>query len=340
VGTALQKAAYGNFRNTLYQRLQAEAARLPGVESAALASWFPLGFEGGDSAGVKVPGYTPAPGESMSTFTSLVSPQYFSTLKIPIVSGREFNLDDDTKQKPVAVINEAFAKKYFAGRDPIGLTFNMWRGDLRIVGLVPTGKYYELNEPAAPYFYLCTQQFGTRDLSLAVRTSGDPGRLARAVEQLGVSLNPYGRPHAAMTFDEFIGAAFTIPRVAATLLALLGALALLLAMLGIYAVISQGVGQRIRELGVRLALGAQPRDLRGLILGQGLRLAAIGVVLGALAAVGVSRLLSSLLVGISAADLVTWLLVPLLLLIAAIAACWLPARRASRVDPMVALRSE
>jgi len=323
-----------------YRKLLAEAAQLPGVEAVGLASWFPLGFEGGDGAGVKVPGYVPAAGENMGTGVAVVSPGYFDTLRIPVRHGRDFNARDDSSQPLVAVVNEEFARRYFAGRDPVGLTFNFWRGDTRIVGIVPTGKYNELRETPQPFFYLCAWQIDNRNLGVAVRSSADPRQVAQPVEGLARSLRADATPTASMTYETFVGAAFTIPRVAATLLAVLGALALGLAVMGIYAVMSQSVGQRVRELGVRVALGAQPRDVRGLILGQGLKLAMLGMGIGALAGIGVSRVMSGLLVGISAADGWTWLVVPPLMLAAVIAACWLPARRAARVDPMEALRNE
>jgi ABC-type lipoprotein release transport system permease subunit len=222
----------------------------------------------------------------------------------------------------------------------VGRTFNFWRGDARIIGVVPTGKYRELRETPEPFFYLCAWQIDNRNLGLVVRTGADPRQLAQPVQRVARSLRADATPTAFMTFEAFVAAAFTIPRVAATLLVVLGMLALCLAVMGIYAVMSQSVGQRIRELGVRLALGAQSRDVRGLILGQGLKLAVLGMTIGALAGIGVNRVLSGLLVGISATDGWTWLIVPPLMLAAAFAACWLPARRASRVDPMEALRSE
>ena len=338
-GFQLPTGTDGSVRQ-FYRRLQAGAENLPGATSTALADWFPLGFEGGSSSSIRAPGYTPAPGEAVDAGVAIVSPHYFKTRGIGLRAGREFAEADDEKAQPVAVINEAFARKFFAGRDPVGLTFNCGRGDLRIVGVAQTGKYQSLSEPEQSFCYLSTGQFLARNLTLAVRTAGSPRQLALPIEKLAVSLDPRGRPHAAMPFEDYIGAAFTIPRVAATLLTVLGVLALFLAVLGIYAVIFQSVGQRTRELGVRLALGAQPRDIRWLILRQGLVLAGLGLSLGAVAGLAVARLLASLLVGTSSADLVTWLLVPSLLFGAALAACWLPACRAARVDPMVALRQE
>ncbi len=325
---------------SFYQRLRREAARLPGVETVGLSSWFPLGFEGGSSSDMKVPGYVPTPGESMNAGVSTVSPGYFDTLRIPMLAGRDFTDADDLESPVVGVVNEAFARKYLAGRDPVGLTFNFWLGDVRIIGVVKTGKYSSLNEPAWPFVYVSAGQTDARDLGLAVRTTGNPRQIAGEIERLAVSIDPNASPHAAMTYEDYVAAAFTLPRVAATLLSVLGGLALLLAVMGIYAVISHGASQRTREFGVRLALGAQPAAMMRLILRQGLGLALAGLGLGVVAGIGASRALAGLLVGVTAADTVTWILVPVVLLGAAFAACWLPARRAARIDLMKALRDE
>jgi len=157
---------------------------------------------------------------------------------------------------------------------------------------------------------------------------------------MAVAIHPLAAPTAAMTYEDYVAAAFTTPRLAATLLSLLGALALSLAILGLYAVMSQNVGQRVREMGIRLALGAQPSQLRGLVVQQGLRLTVVGLLLGGVCGWAMSRLLAGLLVGVSTTDFLTWSLVPLLLVTAALVTCWVPARRASRVNPMVALRTE
>jgi ABC-type antimicrobial peptide transport system permease subunit len=205
---------------------------------------------------------------------------------------------------------------------------------------VKTGRYRTLNEADQPYFYLSTWQHTVRTLTLALRTSGDPKALAQPVERLAVSLHPLAAPMAAMSYEEYVAAAFTTPRLAATLLSLLGTLALALAVLGLYAVMAQNVGQRTREMGIRLALGAQPFELRRLIFRHGLWLTGGGLVVGGLTGILISRLLAGLLVGISAGDMGTWIFVPMLLLVTAVVTCWFPARRASRVDPTVALRAE
>jgi len=323
-----------------YHRLRAEAARLPGVEVSALADWLPLGFEGGSGSRLEIPGYQPAPGESMSVDHSTVSPDYFAALRIPVLAGREFAEQDDADAPPVVIVNEAFVRRYLPGRNALGLEIGVWDRQARIVGVVRTGKYRALNEPARPYFYLCQTQIPDRDLTLILRTRGDVTALAGVVDRLAAAIDPAVRPFAAMAYQDYIGAAFTVPRIAATLLSALGLLALLLATLGTYAVLANSVNDRARELGVRLALGAQRTDIIHLVLRHGLSLALLGLGIGAVAGVAASRALARLLIGIGPGDLLTWFTVPLLLLGCAGLACLLPALRASRLDPIQTLRAE
>lgn len=330
----------GEWINGLYRHLREEAARLPGVESAALVDWLPLGFEDGSFARVDIPGYLQQPGESMATRTGMVSPGFFETLQIPLLAGRDFREGDEREPTPVAVVNQAFADRFFAGRDPLGLTFRFRGSDARIIGVVKTGKYRALNETPHPYAYLLAETVGHRNLTLAVRTRGEPAGMARSLEQLAVSLDPRLAPFAALSYETYMGAALAIPRMAAVLLTALGVIALGLAALGTYAVVAQNAQQRQREMGVRLALGAQPRDLLRLVLNQGLTLAALGIGLGVLGGIAAARALTGVLVGVQATDLLAWLGPPLLMILVTVAACWSPARRAARTDPMVALRSE
>lgn len=323
-----------------YQRLRQEAASLPGTESVALADWLPLGFEGGSSSRVEVEGYQPAVGEAVEAGVSLVSPGYFETLRIPVLSGRGFRENDDRQAPMALVINDVFAQRYFGKQDPLGRKVRCWGRDLQVIGVVKSGPYLQLREPPRPYVFLGQLQFTDRDLTVLMRVRGEPKAALAALERLSVSLDPSMRPFAAMSYVDYVGAAFTIPRIAATLLTILGLLALALAVLGIYAVMTQSVGQRRREMGVRTALGATRADLVRLVLREGLRLALVGLGFGLLAGAATGQAVSSLLVGIGAADVVTWMAVPLLLIAAAAAACGLPAWRAARIHPMAVLRSE
>ncbi len=326
--------------NDLFRRLREEAARLPGVESAALVDWLPLGFEDGSGASVGIPGYTPQPGESMGSRMGFVSPGFFETLQIPLLAGRDFREGDARESTRLVVVNQAFADRFFAGRDPVGLTFRVWGGDARIIGVVKTGKYRALNEAPYPYVYALAETIGHRTLSLVVRTQGEGSISARSLEQLAVSIDPRLSPFAVLRYETYMAAAFAIPRMAAVLLTALGVIALGLAALGTYAVVAQNAQQRRREMGVRLALGAEPRDILRLILNQGLVLAGMGIALGATAGIAVAGTLAGVLVGVTSKDLLAWMVPPLLLVVVTLVACWSPARRAARTDPMEALRNE
>jgi ABC-type antimicrobial peptide transport system permease subunit len=240
----------------------------------------------------------------------------------------------------VAVINQFLADRYFAGRDPVGLKVRLWGDEWTIAGVARTGKYRALNEPARAFIYVPLHQVASRSGGVVVRTIGDARGIARSVERVAVAIDPLLKPVAALTMTDYTAAAFAIPRVAATLLTALGMVALLLAALGIYGVIAYTVNQRRREIGMRMALGAQRFDVLRLFVGQGMKLAGVGVFVGLAGTLAASQVLSSLLIGVGARDPLTYLAVAALLAAVALLACWLPARRAARLDPMEALRNE
>jgi predicted permease len=325
---------------SFFRHLQTQIKDIPGVESAALSSYIPLGIEGIDFCNVKVPGYTPAPGENVNAGIEVVSPGYFKTLKMQLVSGREFSETDDERMPLVVIVNEAFSNKYYPSRDCVGLKFDTGDGEARIIGVARTAKYRSLGEPPLPYVYLCAWQRNTRNMTLAVRVTRDSGPVNHAITQLAVALDPDCPPHASMSCEAYVGSAFTVPRVAVTLLSFLGLLAGLLATMGMYAVVSHNITQRLREFAVRMALGAQTRNIFWLGMRQGLGLTAAGLGIGAAAGLAVTRLLASVLVGVSGADLVIWLSVPCILICTILAACCFPARQALLSDLPKTLRSE
>ncbi|MEW6157340.1 MAG: ABC transporter permease [Verrucomicrobiota bacterium] len=340
-GFRLPPVGYDDDRTReVYARLRRELAALPGVESVALADWLPLGFEGGSSARFNVDGYQPAPGESMTAGTSTVSPGYFKTLRVPILAGREFQETDVWNSQRVAVINELLATKYFAGRNPLGLKIRFWESEWLIVGVAKNGKYRSLNEPQQAYIYVAEPQVGDRSLVAIVRTKGDPIGIGAPLERTAMRIDPHLKPVAALTMENYTAAAFAVPRLAAFLLGGLGFTAALLAALGIYGVMAYTVNQRTREIGIRMALGAQAGDVLAHFLKEGLKLTSFGLAAGAVGAFAVAQLLVSVLVGVRASDPLTYALVALGLAAVALLACYLPAKRATHIDPMVALRYE
>jgi predicted permease len=324
-----------------YRELRRRLAALPGVSDAALASWFPLGLAGCKGSGVFVEGYLPPPGVDANYEFAIVSPRYFATLRIPLVAGREFTDADDLGSDRVAIVNEAFARLFWPGEDAVGRRFRTrgeWR---RIVGVTPTGKYNRLDEPPWPFYYLPDQQgVPDLDLSLAVRTAGDPNALAGAVRDVVRGLDPRVDPLRTLPLRSWVESVFFPQRMASGLLLLLGVVSLALAALGVYGVMAYAVAQRTQEFGVRRALGATGRDVFWLVLRQALVLTAVGVTIGVVLSLALTRLVASFLSGVSPFDPATYAAVPVFLAIVAALASGLPARRATRVDPIVALRYE
>ncbi|MFN0066861.1 MAG: ADOP family duplicated permease, partial [Limisphaerales bacterium] len=322
------------------RELRLELLTQPEVESVAFSETLPLGFEGGPGGDVTVPGETLRPGENRQAYLNKVSPGYFATMRTSLVAGREFREDDDPKAPTRIILNETAAQRVFPGRDPLGLKVNMWGRECEVIGVAAAGKYRTLSETPKLYVWVAQAQWGETDMVAIIRTRGPApaaiGLLTAAVKKI----SPEVKTFTTGTLENYISPAFLLPRTAATLLTALGFVALLLALLGIYGVMSFQVNRRRRELGIRMALGAQRGDVMKLVLRHGARLTALGLVLGLAGAWGVTRVLGSFLVNVSAGDPLTFAATTLLLAAAAAGACWLPARRAAATDPMVALGSE
>jgi putative ABC transport system permease protein len=339
----------------LYQRLNEGLERLPGVQGFALGNPLPfVGWMGGTldfTLGDRSP---PPPGATWRLFWHMVSPSYFGTLGIPLVKGRAFDRTDTADSPRVAIINESFARRHFPGSDPIGrhvLAYNQF--DWRIVGVVadtrgttcpPTGCYglaATLEEPPEPSLYSSLGQTccGSFELDVVVRHPS-PASLAAPLRALVRDIDPSLAVHEVRTIEDAIAGSLAQRRLNTWLLSAWAGLALLLAALGIYGVLAYGVARRTRELAIRSALGAQARELLALVVGQGLRLALVGVAIGLVGALALTRVLQSQLYGVSATDPATFVVLALLVLGAATIASYLPARRATRVDPMIALREE
>jgi putative ABC transport system permease protein len=318
---------------------------ISGVENAAASLYAPLsGFKGEASVSTQV---VPEGVQSPSTEFNRSTPGYFQTLGIPLVAGRDFNSADTASSPRVYIVNQAFAQKFFGNASPIGK--RIWSGrDAKknpmwgeIVGEV--ANFHEQNAKDAPdpeFFTPYDDAKQSGGISLVVRSKTDPLVLVSTIRQRIWSIDSAQPLDNVKSMDQLVSESNAQPRFQTFLLALFGSLGLVLALVGIYGVISYTVTQRTHEIGIRMALGAEPAQVMRLILAHGLRLALIGVAIGVAASLGLTRLMSSLLFGVSATDPLTFAGVAILLTIIAVAACYIPARRAMRVDPMVALRYE
>ncbi|HEV2913008.1 MAG TPA: ABC transporter permease [Pyrinomonadaceae bacterium] len=328
-----------------HQQLLARIEALPGVAGVASVNWLPL--EGGPVDLLRVEGQPPPPpGEVPKTTTHVVSPNYFRTMGIALVKGRYFTDNDNQSSPRVLVINGALAERLFANQDPIGRRVILEGGDERpfeIVGVVDDERVGELDEEAAAavVYHPFLQEPWTK-LNLVVRTAGDPTSIVNAVRGEVHAIDPDLALYSVATMEQLIAErpSTFLRRYPALLMALFAAIALILAAIGIYGVISYSVNQRTHEIGVRMALGAQAGDVLRLIIGQGMVLILFGVAGGVAAALALTRLMRSLLFSVSATDPLTFILVTALLVLVALLACYIPARRATKVDPMTALRYE
>jgi predicted permease len=319
----------------LIERLSARVAALPGVEAVSFAAIVAFSDIPWISPAT-IEGYQPQPNERLAFDYNFVGPNYFQTVGASILRGREFTAQDAAGAPRVFIVNEATARRYWPGQEVVGKRIN--RGE--VVGVVRNSKEKGLTKDARPAIYAPLLQSYTPDLTLHVRTATPSQTLLAAVRREVRTLDPSLPVYNLGTLAQQKDGSLYAERLAATLLTLFGILALSLAAVGIYGVLSYAVTERTREMGVRLALGARPRDLLGLVVGQGLTLTLIGLVIGLGASFALTRLIAKLLYGVSATDPLTFVVIPLLLTFVALVACWVPARRATRVDPLVALKYE
>ena len=323
------------FQDTLLDRVRA----LPGVESAAFARLVPLSYVSSFEAPIAVDGYTPPPNESPVVQYNEVGPDFFATLGLPLASGREFTRADDDKAAPVAIINETMAARFWNSRVPLGDRVQVKGRPYTIVGIAKDAKYDSVRENPRPFFYLATRQAGRRGSVLFVRTTLGPEVMSPALAREVHNLDPNLAPYEVITMQEQLERSTSSQMVAVTLVAVLGGLALLLAAIGLYGVMSYAVSQSTRELGMRMALGAGASNLLRLVLGRGLALTGAGVLLGIGTALLLTRLLGNLLYKVSPRDPLAFASAIAVMTIVSIAACLLPAWRATRTDPARVLRT-
>jgi putative ABC transport system permease protein len=331
-------------------RILAAVRQTPGVESASASVFIPLGGGHGETM-FRIEGQK-GQGRHQAANWNSVATGYFQTFGIPIVAGRDFNAGDRAGSMPVAIVNQAFAREYFGNESPLGRRISIPTSDDKkpsvwseIVGEVGDTHDIGLAKKAGPAIY---QPYPQSDLAqgftsgifLLARSKADPMSLARTIQDQIWSVDKDQPVTNLKTMTQILATSYAEPRSQSLLLAIFGALGLVLALVGIYGVISYSVGQRTREIGLRMALGAQTKDVLRLVVAQGTKLVLAGVAIGLAASFAATRLMRGLLYGISATDPLTFAGVSALLILAGLAACYIPARRATRVDPMSALRNE
>ena len=325
-----------------YRQLAERVAALPGVASVATASALPLSFDFNIDA-VSAEGQEPSDRKDWPEVdTAQVGPGFFETMRIPILRGRGFDDRDRPGAAPVAIVNQTLAQRFWPGADPIGkrLRFESEPQSREVVGVARSGKYRTLGEAPRPFVYRSAAQTELRDRTVLVRASGAPGALLSALRREIRQLDEKMPVTALRPVEEGLGVTLLLPRMGAALFGLFGVLGMILAAVGLYGVMAYMVSQRTREIGIRVAVGAQPRDILRLVLGGGLKLTAAGVALGIVGAIGLTRAIGVLLYGIRPTDPITFIGVAVLLLGTAALACFVPARRAARTDPLIALRHE
>jgi predicted permease len=339
---------YDEARGREFERQVVERVReLPGVRDASLTDLLPLSLNY-TSTNAYVEGQPPARGANVpNPMAASVGADYFRAMGIPLVAGRGVAGRDEKDAPRVVVVNETFARRFWPGADPareaVGkrLSFESDQGPwVQIVGVARDGKYWTLAEAPQMFVYVPLTQSYDSSVTLVVRAQGDPRALVPAIREEVRRLDPSLPAFDVKTLSEHMGVSLFPARVAAALLGAFGLVALLLAAMGVYGVVSYAAAQRTREIGIRVALGAQGRDVLRLVAGRGMLLVGVGLGLGLACALALTRFMEGLLYGVSATDPLTFALVVLLLGGVALLACLAPARRAAKVDPVVALRYE
>ena len=331
------------------RRLREALERTPGVTSVSYDDTPPLGFSGENWEPIEVDGYVPGRSENMKIERDLVSPGYFALMKIPLVAGRDFDLGDmatrlhnDPAYRKVMIVNQEFARRFFAGRDPIGRKVRGWGEWFTVIGVAGNIKNRRLTESPRPFLYVPIRQVYRPEygLNFEVRTAGPLADALAALRREAAAIDPSIMIFDSMPLTEYISASLYGQKIGAILLNVLGALGLVMAALGMYSVMAYSVAQRTAEIGIRVALGAKPRDMMLLVLRQGLGFALTGLVVGSLAAAALARMVASVLVSVSPADPMVYAATAGFIVAIALLSAAIPAWRALRVDPVDALRCQ
>lgn len=324
------------FQDELIQRVRA----LPGVEAAAYARVVPLGYDSYSSTPIAVDGYEPQPNEQPTVLYNEVSPDYFATMGIPLLSGRAFTRADDENAPRVAIVNQTVVARYWRGQNPIGQRLQVKGNWVQVVGVVKDSKYYSMDETPQPFFYVPLRQYFAIEPDIHIRTTQPLQTIQTALIREVRALDPNLALYEMITLQEQVNRSTSQQLVAVALVALFGGLALLLASIGLYGVMSCTVSQSTRELGLRMALGAGTSNVLRLVLSRGLLLTTTGIIIGIALALLLTRLLGNLLYQVSPRDPLAFAAAFAVMTLASTAACFLPAWRATRTDPIRALRAE
>jgi predicted permease len=342
VGLSPNRYSTPEQQTQFFTEFRHKLAGLPGVEASGLTSSLPLtGI--GVTGGIDIKGRAFAEDERPNAGKRIAGPGYFRAMHIPILKGREFTDEDVKGSPPVAIVNESFARKYFAGQDPLSQYVGFAWGIVglqQVVGVVANVKQDSLAAQDQPEVYVCYTQRPSFDFTFVVRTKGDPGAMTSAIRSVLYSLDASTPIADVNTMDEVVSLSVRDQRASVLLLGSLGGLALLLTAIGIYGVLAYDVAQQTREIGVRMALGASVGNIWSMVIRRGVLLVGIGCAIGLAAALALTRLMTSLLFSVKPNDPITFAGVTVVLFAVALIACWMPAWRATRVDPMVALRYE
>ncbi len=336
--TGYDSAFADAFLGRVTDRIQAD----PSVSGVSYADYVPLSVGQGSWEDLQVEGYAPQPNENMKLFRAAVGPDYFRVLGIPLLEGREFRPDDDSAHAPVMIVNDAFVRHFLRGGAALGIKVRGWGKWFTIVGVAKDVKNYRLTEPPTPYFYVPVRQVYRPEYgyTFLARTSGPVDQGVRTIVRAVKAEDPGVPVFNAMPLTEYIGAPLRGQQAATQLLALLAAVAVLLAAIGLYGVIAYSVAQRAKEIGVRIALGARPSDVLRVVASQAGVLVIAGLVVGLGGAAASGRIVSSLLFSVGSGDPEVFAAAAGGMLLIALAATGIPARRAMRIDPIVALRAD
>jgi len=334
------KYSEGDQAATLFSQAVEEVRSLPSVVSVGAASAGPM-FGGIETEEFQVVGGDPSlPGEGPVARWFDVGPEYFQTLGLRLAGGRYFTEADTSGSTPVAMVNETLAERYLSGQSPIGRQLTMNGRSMTIVGMVKDVPSFRVGEAVRPEIYWPYRQVPRMATFLVIRTTSDPAQIVKPARARLQELDPDLYISEFRTLEQRIQRQLVRPRFSMMLLGIFATSAILLAAIGIYGVISYSVANARREIGIRMALGASRRNILSAVVLRGLVPAAIGIALGVIAALGLTRLLATLLVGVAPSDPATFSTMALMLLLVALIACYIPARRATRTDPMVVLRQE